>query len=285
MSTAVPVDALRARAEALVRLHCPACRGMLVPAVKGTEDPWAPVHCIDCDRDFPYKKGVLDLSTVASAAGGRVRRYPRGGQSLDFYAFFCAVLQMKAYKESSLEDELYTLLGWMDPHPGRPLLVVGSGNGEMAEALFRACPGAPILACDDSLEELIAARARLVRAGIDGVFSFCCDLDALPLRDGALGSVLHWGVLHGVSEPVGHMRRLARVLPAGGRLAGVALARSILPQLAEQQEAMSAESGVRFVPMEQLGKDLMKNGWTRFRHEQPSNWMARFTALRGPEAP
>jgi hypothetical protein len=32
--------------------------------------------------------------------------------------------------------------------------------------------------------------------------------------------------------------------------------------------------------MEPLAKTLARAGWTSFRHEQPSNWMARFLAVR-----
>jgi hypothetical protein len=41
---------------------------------------------------------------------------------------------------------------------------------------------------------------------------------------------------------------------------------------------MSATSGHRFVAMEALALSLVRAGWREFRHEQPSNWMARYRA-------
>jgi hypothetical protein len=277
-----------ARRALLPRLCCPACGGMIVPAIPTPGMPQSgdpPATCLDCDAVYPWVRGILDLTLDSKPPAPRPTAYPFGGGVLDFHGFFLASLKTRAYEDHDLEDELFTLLGWMDLDPGAPVVQLGVGLGEATDILAAACPESPWLGLDDDIVSLRGSRVALTRAGRSNVVLVRCDLDRPPLRAGTFRSVLHLGVLHGLPGSAGHLRRLAAVLPVGGKLAGVTLARSNLPHLAAQQSALGAKAGIRWVAMEHLAKRLMGRGWVSLRHEQPSNWMARFVAVRAPVEP
>ena len=274
-----------ARRDLLPRLCCPACGGMIVPAIPRPGEPMVgdpPVTCLDCEAVYRWVRGILDLTCPDRAPAPRPRSYPFGGGTLDFHGFFAASLGTRAYEDHDIDDELFTLLGWLDHDPGAPVAQIGVGKGEATAVLAAACPQAPWLGLDDDLASLRAARVALTRAGVTNVVLARCDLERAPLRAGGFPAILHFGVLHTVMDASDHLRRLAEALPAGGRLAGVTLAESTLPHLAAQQKIIGERAGLRWVGMEHLAKRLMGRGWARFRQEQPSNWMARFQARRAP---
>ncbi len=273
-------DQLRARNETIARFVCARCQGTLVPPPDDAENPFSDIDCIDCGASFRCKGGVLDL--VDGSPSARIRRYPFQGRDLDFWHFHEAALQLGAFRDTDLEDELFTLLGWLDHEPGRPLLVLGAGRGELASIVVDACPDSTVVVCDDALDELRAGRQPLARTGLGSWSLVRCDQDRPPLRAGGFSGILSFGLLHGLDNALDHARRLARLLPPGGRLVGVTLARSNLPHIAQAQRAMSDASGLSFIAMEEFGTALMKAGWRAFRHEQPSNFLARFVAIRGP---
>jgi len=254
---------------------------MLVPELEDRTDPFASVHCIDCETRYPFRKGILDLVHPAAPPSPRVRVYPYDAEQLDFFHFYEELLLLGAYRDTDLEEEVYALLGWLDPDPGSPILVLGCGRGEMTQVLAGVVPDSTVVACDDDLEELAAARVRLARRGVGTAVLVRCDLDRPPVRPAGFSCILHFGLLHTLPDVEGHLERLARALPPGGRLSGVTLARSNLPHIARSQKAMSTSAGIRWVAIESLGRALMRRGWHKLTHEQPSNWMARFQAIRG----
>jgi ubiquinone/menaquinone biosynthesis C-methylase UbiE len=269
------------RTAALLRLHCPQCRGMLVPSMARPDDERAPVDCLDCGGRYSAERGPVELFVPARAQPQRLRSYPHEGRTLTFWEFYDRTLRLGAYRDTDLEDEVYALLGWLDHQPGEPILLLGTGRGELLGMVAEACPDSLIVALDDSVEDLRLAARRVIRQGATNCAFIACDLDRPPLRPGSFAVVLHFGLLHSFPDALDHLRRFAPVMPPGGRLAGVALARSTLPHIATAQQAMSAGSGLRWIPMQRFGTSLMKVGWRRFRHDQPSNWMARFVAVRG----
>ncbi|MCP4871767.1 MAG: methyltransferase domain-containing protein [Proteobacteria bacterium] len=269
------------RTEALTRLFCPDCQGMLVPSMDRPGDLRAPVNCLDCGAQYGAERGAIELHGRDGRPTSRIREYPHQGKTLPFWEFYEQTLRLGAYRDTDLEDEVFALLGWLDHDPGDPILLVGAGRGELLATVAEACPDSTIVALDDSVDELRIARKRLTRQGSENCAYIACDLDRPPLRPGSFKVVLHFGVLHGLQNPLDHLRRFAPVVPPGGRVAGVALARSNLPRIAEAQQMMSAGTGLKWVPMQAFGTALMKVGWRSFRHEQPSNWMARFVAIRG----
>jgi len=254
---------------------------MLVPSMEAGGDPRAPVDCLDCGASYPAERGAIELFAADRPPRPRLRMYPHQGRSVPFWDFYEQTLQLGAFRDTDLEDELFALLGWLDHEPGQPILLMGCGRGELLATVAEACPDSTIVAMDDSMDDLRAASRHLIRQGARNCAFVACDLDRPPLRPGSFGAVLHFGLLHGFPDALDHLRRFAPVVPPGGRLAGVALARSNLPHIADAQRAMSGGQGLQWIPMQAFGTGLMKLGWQSFRHEQPSNWMARFVAVRG----
>ncbi len=272
-------DPVQAHDLAVARLICPVCTGMLVPEPGRPRDPFAAILCLDCERTYGWDHGVLDLVAGDGRAPSRARNHALQGPPVPFYRFFEQSLATQAYADTDVEDQLYHLLDWLDYRPGEPVAVLGCGNGEVMRLLGEACGDSLLLGLDDDLGELVAARSAQVRSGLPGVF-VRCDLDRPPLRPGTFGAVVHFGVLHGLPDPLAHLRRLTEALPGGARLVGVCLARSSLPQVARSQAALERQTRLRFVPMEEAAQTLVRGGWASFRHEQPSNWMARFHARK-----
>lgn len=269
-------EATRTRDALLGRLLCPACSGMLAPQPAGDGG----ALCMGCDRAWPLRAGVLDLCRPELPPKPRARSYPQGGKDLDFFSFFEATLKMRAYTQTTLEDEVYELLQWVDPTPEEPLLVLGGGRGEWAMFLCAAVADVPFLVCDDDLGELQAAARMLGRSEGGPVLLVRCDLDAPPIRPGAFSGAFSFGVLSSVPDAAAHLGRLGRVLHPGGRLAGLSLARSAIAHIATAQDQLAQKLGLRFVSMEELAQRAVRAGWREFRHEQPSNWMARFRLRR-----
>lgn len=274
-----PDETLRARDQALARLQCPACTGMIVPEPGDPANPFADVICLDCSRSYRWSHGVLDLVPPDRRLPARRRNHGLQGDPVSFYDFFAQSLSTQAYADTDVEDQLYHLLDWLDYQPGEPVLILGSGEGEHVRLIGEACADSLVLALDDDLRELSAARSRQLRAGLPGVF-VRCDLNRPPIRPGSFGAVLHFGILHTLPEGMSAMLRLGPLLPPGARIAGVCLARSTLPQVARSQDALEAKTGFRFVAMDALAQQMVRGGWLKFRHEQPSNWMARFMARK-----
>jgi SAM-dependent methyltransferase len=279
VSSADLSDPLIARDQAIARLQCPSCTGMLVPALDDRTNPLAAILCLDCERSYEWKHGVLDLVPSDRRLPARRRNHALHGPAVSFFSFFEQSLSTQAYADTDVDDQLYHLLDWLDYQPGEPVLLVGCGQGEVMRLLGDACNDSLLVALDDDMKELVAARAAQVRAGLPGVF-VRCDLDRPPARAGTFAAVVHFGVLHAMPDSLRHLKRLTATIPPGGRLVGVCLARSTLGHVARSQEALAQQTGLQFVPMDDVAGMMVRNGWARFRHEQPSNWMARFRAVR-----
>src|SRR5690606_12337036 len=108
--------------------------------------------------------------------------------------------------------ELQALLGLLDPD-----WVVGDlgcGTGQVSETLAPFV--ARIIAVDESPEMLDAARVRL--AGRGNVELRRGELEALPIKEGALDAAVLFLVLPYLAEPAAALTEVARVLRPGGRV-------------------------------------------------------------------
>jgi SAM-dependent methyltransferase len=104
-----------------------------------------------------------------------------------------------------------------------PVLDVGCGAGHLTWSLTEHVGGGgTVLGIDGLFFALHVAKTRIAPAA-DFV---CCELEALPLRDGAVGGVWASDVLHAVSHKASVARELRRVAAddAWGAVVGLAVA-------------------------------------------------------------
>lgn len=117
-----------------------------------------------------------------------------------------------------LGDQADTLAGLLHGdtayEPGSKVLEVGCGVGAQTVHLVASSPGAIITAVDVSARSLATARARVGEA-----VTWCqADLFALPFPDNEFDHLFVCFVLEHLTDPVGALRALHRVLRPGGTL-------------------------------------------------------------------
>lgn len=96
--------------------------------------------------------------------------------------------------------------------PVGPVLDVGCGAGHLTWALARRVAPAPVIGVDRLFFALYVAKTRLAPTAE----FICCDLESLPLRDGAIGGVWASDVLHALSRKLAMSRELERVTAGAG---------------------------------------------------------------------
>lgn len=96
--------------------------------------------------------------------------------------------------------------------PGDVVVDLACGTGDLAE--LAAARGARVVGLDSAREMLRGARRRRVAASL-----VRCDVESLPLRDGAASAATCGFALRNFTAPARVLRETARVLAPGGRLA------------------------------------------------------------------
>jgi len=139
--------------------------------------------------------------------------------------------------EAEVEAAIVAALG---ARPVGRLLDVGTGTGRMIE-LLGARAGAAT-GVDLSPAMLRLARGRLDAAGLANAEVRLADMDALPLPDGAVDTVVLHQVLHFAQAPAAVLAEGARVLAPGGRL----LVADFAPHGREELRAAHAHARLGF---------------------------------------
>ncbi len=265
----------------VARLYCPGCGDWLVPAAAFEQaddgSGGGDVVCLGCATTYPWRDGVLWLG---EGRGQLSRWFRLGAEDISFLGMLEQMLRIARNSDRTFEDETYALLSWLDPAPGQHVLVVGCDDGRAIPPLAEAVYPGLVIAVDSDLTLLQRARRACGAARATNVVLVQADLVHPPVRPGTFDRLLLLGVLHGKDRPDTYIDRVARALVPDGVIAGVTLAQSILPQIAEQQKQFSAGAGVHFTDLNALGKDLCRGEFDRFQMDQASNWMARFVVHR-----
>lgn len=122
--------------------------------------------------------------------------------------------------------------GLLADRPLGALLDIGTGTGRMLE-LF-ASKAASAVGIDRSSEMLRLARVKLEEAGISGASLRQGDMNALPLSDRSVDSIILHQVLHYAPQPGMAIGEAARVLAPGGQLLVVDFAQHDRAELKEK---------------------------------------------------
>ena len=267
----------------MARLYCPVCGDWLVPAAAlehgATSAVDGDLACLGCEADFRWRDGVLWLGEGDNAEP-LARWFRLTDDDLSFLGLFDATLAMARNSTRTFEDEQYALLSWLDPTPGHNVLMLGCDDGRMIPALAEAVFPGLVIALDSDIELLGRARRACQRARATNVVLVQANLSHPPVRPGTFDRLLMLGVLHGLGRPTSFVERVARSLVPEGVVAGLTLARSILPQIAQQQRRFGRTAGIEFTEMNRFGVDLCRGDFDRFQMDQASNWMARFVVHR-----
>jgi demethylmenaquinone methyltransferase/2-methoxy-6-polyprenyl-1,4-benzoquinol methylase len=100
----------------------------------------------------------------------------------------------------------------LDPRPGRTLLDLAGGTGDISFR-WKARGGGPVLLSDINPAMLAVARQR----GVDGITLLVADAEALPLADSCVDRVsIAFGLRNCTDKPA-VLREAARVLRPGGQ--------------------------------------------------------------------
>lgn len=155
------------------------------------------------------------------------------------------------------------------------LLDIGTGTGRMIELLGGSATVA--LGIDRSPEMLRIARAKIEAAGISSAQVRQGDMNALPLSDGAVDTVILHQVLHYAQNPAKAIGEAARVLGPGGHLLVIDFApharedfrsEHAHARLGFDDEAVAKwmrAAGLRAEVVAQLPGDLTVTLWLGFR--------------------
>lgn len=105
---------------------------------------------------------------------------------------------------------------WLAPYAGAGTLEIGCGPGQLLSAAARR--GACIAGVDVSLEWLVVSKHMIAANGGEALLAAGL-AEVLPVRSGAMQSVVSLDVLEHVGEQAGFVRELSRVLAPGGKFA------------------------------------------------------------------
>ncbi|MBV8914565.1 MAG: ubiquinone/menaquinone biosynthesis methyltransferase, partial [Acetobacteraceae bacterium] len=104
----------------------------------------------------------------------------------------------------------------LDPRPGRHLLDLAGGTGDISLA-WLARGGGPVLLSDINPAMLAVARQRAARARTERIELLVADAEALPLADGCVDRVSIAFGLRNCTDKDAVLREARRVLRPGGQ--------------------------------------------------------------------
>tara|TARA_R110002051_G_scaffold146786_2_gene219554 strand:- start:29936 stop:30898 length:963 start_codon:yes stop_codon:yes gene_type:complete len=110
------------------------------------------------------------------------------------------------------------MTGWLAPLTQNPVFDLGVGPGQFVAAAARS--GQVVQGIDVSLEWLVVAKHWARSFGVEPVLAGAL-AEQLPLKDGAIGSVVSYDVIEHVGDQNRYASEIGRVLAPGGTVAMV----------------------------------------------------------------
>jgi demethylmenaquinone methyltransferase/2-methoxy-6-polyprenyl-1,4-benzoquinol methylase len=131
------------------------------------------------------------------------------------------------------------MMDWLRPAPGRRLLDVGGGTGDIARR-YRRRGGGPVIALDINEAMLRRGRDRTLDAGmVEGIAWLVGDAERLPIAAGSVDVVATAFCLRNVTDPARAVAEARRVLRPGGRFLCLEFSRVLVPVLDRCYDAYS----------------------------------------------
>jgi demethylmenaquinone methyltransferase/2-methoxy-6-polyprenyl-1,4-benzoquinol methylase len=135
----------------------------------------------------------------------------------------------------------------LDPRPGRSLLDLAGGTGDISFA-WRQRGGGPATLTDINEQMLEVARTRAARLGADDVCIMVVDAEAIPLPDASFDRVTIAFGLRNCTDKLAVLQEARRVLRPGGQFHCLEFSRVQVAALAAPYDAWS------FQVLPRLGK-------------------------------
>jgi demethylmenaquinone methyltransferase/2-methoxy-6-polyprenyl-1,4-benzoquinol methylase len=175
----------------------------------------------------------------------------------------------------------------IQPHPGRTLLDLGGGTGDIAFG-WRERGGGPVTVCDLTQGMLQVGRDRAIDRNLgEGIEWICGDAESLPFPDMSFNTCTIAFCLRNVTHIDAALAEAYRVLKPGGRFFCLEFSKVALPPLAKLYDRYSfsvlpmlgrviagnrdayqylAESIRRFPPQDELVARMTAAGFDQVRY-------------------
>lgn len=178
---------------------------------------------IDAEAEQLFAADAARLESVRHDRAEAARRY------FEAHAATWESVRALHVADAEIEQAIASLLAG---GPIGALLDIGTGTGRMLELFAPKADSA--IGIDRSSEMLRLARVKLEEAGISGASLRQGDMNALPLNDRSVDSIILHQVLHYAQQPGSAIAEAARVLKSGGQLLVIDFAQHDRAELKEQ---------------------------------------------------
>lgn len=178
---------------------------------------------IDPEAEQLFAADAARLETVRHDRAEAARRY------FEAHAATWEGVRSLHVADAEIEQAIADLLA---DQPIGALLDIGTGTGRMLELFAPLAESA--IGIDRSSEMLRLARVKLDEAGISGASLRQGDMNALPLGERSVDSIILHQVLHYAQQPGSAIAEAARVLAPGGQLLVIDFAQHDRAELKEQ---------------------------------------------------
>lgn len=212
-----------------IQWSCPACQGDL----DAREDRYS---CRKCPADYPLVAELPDFRVDAPAwidfdhdraraihVDAVARKEGLQAAILDVFRNSRKFDERKSQYRlnqvmAGIEKCSREMSGWLDPLTNAPSFDLGVGPGQFVAAAARQ--GQVMSGIDVSLEWLMVAKHWARSFGVEPMLAGAL-AERLPLKDGALGSVISYDVIEHVGDQKRYASEIGRVLAPGGTIAMV----------------------------------------------------------------